>query len=1686
MTELINAVQGSEIIYRLGWTLVHSLWLGAVVGVAFAVTMVLLRRRSAGLRYLAGCAALVLMVAAPVGTFLGVRAPGPGHEVTPPPVSVAAGRLDVPMDTPPVPMAPSAGPFSESAEPVQRSVAPAPTRVGPLPAAYRRVQEKPAAIEETPWTIRARQAVEPALLWVVLGWAAGVMGLSVWQLAGCMAASRLKRLATQPGEPALVDNLRRLARALRVSRPVRLLESMLVRVPTVVGWLRPVILLPVGLAAGLTPQQVEAILAHELAHIRRCDYLVNLLQTLVETLLFYHPAVWFISRRIRAEREKCCDDVAVSAGAERFSYAESLIHVLRQSAQRPRRLAPALGAAPLQATGKASELRSRIVHLLGAGAAEAPRNWPAVAAVLAGLAITATVLVSVWAGPATPVKTAGKDPNNAATQPATLPAADPNVRKWVKTADTPKDRAGMYAVVERVDGGKGAMDKDLLHHAPPLSAKPAGKSLEEWFTILLFSNIRLNPDDEKFLFFCSRQVNDKDLMWIERIERDGNHFTIHMKRAIWQGVYHANVLYHSVYAVNLGRLPESRYTVEWIVEPLEFTQLDKDGWPADAKAHPRDKPTTLTWGFGYAPATRPTTQPASVPTTGLDSRLRQVKLVVGMKRVEAERLIAEATGVKSKYDLHAMDTSSEVRYSDGTTVLIVRYKPGSPAPTIALPDGGRRSYPPVDGEVLSWEFTGAAQDRTSATRLADGNDAYRGLYTTYKALILKAAQDGNAAEVGRLTDQFNESIGGCLLYALVQKIEPGGKFTVLLTKAFSPDYITPLISYVAGDEVHVTWHPASVVVERILDGDLHMRLDLKPLPPATQSAASLGETDRKILSEAIERWAAGDAWAEGGSKAPRNLARNKLDIAVSAPEAAVTRASVRRMEPDGNREVLVLPLEIANSSAVQVKTSIAHEWHGGEWARSDLYAAAIVPESNQPVFTPLFLAGEKWETTEPTVIEPNQSVRLTARMDWPGTGSVRGRLLVVRPGVYKIRFVLVFEAEGKKQFVESDPVVFDYQPQEPATQPASAPATQPATLPAGDPRRGAVITLEPEKEEYFLGENILVHYHIRNEGKEPFQISVGGDSRTGWAKRAIRFKVEAADAQGRKALDPYPNPPNMGGRGGDVNVAPGGEWWEDVPLMRYRELAARGSYTIRVWHDLGWRDANGTYFSPEADGSDIPAGRMAPVVAATIRVRMPDEKQARQLVRDMLSAPADAGRTWGERGKAHPDFELLRYPVYLPIMVELAEKGDARGLDAIAAMAFPEATGALLDLMQHKDKAIAARALEVLLWRVPALWPSSNPTRHSYLAERCWRDDLKARTSQIGWDLLDGKDRDGRIRGGQIRGGQIIQSLGRKVDLPALIKVMDRLLVAYKADPTEQNAYPRPMTVSWALEMAARKLVERGARPPASAGTPGEAVAFLAALADPNAGFRPPGWQGVATGLLKHDIPFIRALALECMPLPLSDAAADAVAACIRDKFEPVRRAACDLAGKSKLERFRAPLTEVLQSAKNEWIVRGSFSAAAACGADMDRLLEICVGRLERYSNARNMVLVGLMIDGAIQHEGGYGAQSHDDWQPFLGDVQKAWGDFLQANRDALRAGRKFLIGQPPITREMFPPKFAFSRAGLPPWPDWSAAPLTPASSPATQPATQAVQTQPVVPVGGGSEGPPLAVLDGGESGGDR
>jgi beta-lactamase regulating signal transducer with metallopeptidase domain len=368
----MNALEllSSPAAYRLGWTLIHSLWEAAAVGVLAWVALTLLRRSSPQARYVAATAAMAAILVLTVSTALVVQAPA---EKSPAPVAAMPLPATPYVGQPPA----NVGPFA--------TVAPAPE---PSPAVAAVAPAPAPVVSAEAWTARWQRAVEPWLPWLVAAWLAGVLALSFWRVGGWVAAYRLRVIGTQPAGPAIQSAARRLIGQLGIARPVRIMQSLVVQTPMVIGWLRPVILLPVGAVLGLTPDQLEAILAHELAHIRRFDYLVNLLQAVIEVVLFYHPAVWWIARRMRAERERCCDDVAVAVLGNPISYVEALaaVEVVRQ---------PAAGAAVAASGSGGRDLVARVRRLLGL---PDPACSSLAASAMATLLVFAVLAISITMG----------------------------------------------------------------------------------------------------------------------------------------------------------------------------------------------------------------------------------------------------------------------------------------------------------------------------------------------------------------------------------------------------------------------------------------------------------------------------------------------------------------------------------------------------------------------------------------------------------------------------------------------------------------------------------------------------------------------------------------------------------------------------------------------------------------------------------------------------------------------------------------------------------------------------------------------------------------------------------------------------------------------------------------------------------------------------------------------------------------------------------------------------------------------------------------------------------------------------------------------------------------------------------------------------------------------------------------
>ncbi len=349
----------------MGWTLVHFVWQGAAAAAVLAAANALLRGSSPRLRHGAALVTLLAMLALPVVTFLVVRG-APAEPAVTPVASSALSAVESPLRD-----AAGVRPLAETFDPM---------------------------------------AFLPAL---VAGWAAGVLLLSLRTLGGWAFVWRLRRSGRLL--PELQATATALARRMRLWRPVRVCESLLVEVPTAIGWLKPVILLPPATLMGLSPVQLELVLAHELAHIRRLDPLVALVQAVAETLLFYHPLVWWVSHRLRVEREECCDDAAVAQCGNPLAYARTLTALAEMRLRAPR---------PVMALSGGS-LAARVRRLVSAPPGASVARWPVALLILLAAGLAVVTPVTLRAAAQTTGSTSASEGSTFVVEAAEPAAAEP-------------------------------------------------------------------------------------------------------------------------------------------------------------------------------------------------------------------------------------------------------------------------------------------------------------------------------------------------------------------------------------------------------------------------------------------------------------------------------------------------------------------------------------------------------------------------------------------------------------------------------------------------------------------------------------------------------------------------------------------------------------------------------------------------------------------------------------------------------------------------------------------------------------------------------------------------------------------------------------------------------------------------------------------------------------------------------------------------------------------------------------------------------------------------------------------------------------------------------------------------------------------------------------------------------------
>ena len=341
MTTIFDLMQHPSIA-ALAWTLIHFLWQGALLGGAAFLILRVVRPQRASTRYAIGVATLAAMVITCAMTF----------------------AIEMPSR-------PAAATVSFTSPATFAPAIATPSAARQLISERDTIRIAGAVTASTTWPLEPLDSRLLAL--IVIAWLTGVLAMSVRLVGGWLLTRRMARRAAVAVSPAIEAAARAIATRLHVRRAVAILESQLVAVPTLIGWLKPVVLLPTAAIAGLSPDQLRAILAHELAHVRRHDYLVNLLQSMVETLLFYHPATWWVSAQIRAEREHCCDDLAVDVCGDRLVYASALAELTTMAGRRGLALAATDGS-----------LLNRVRRILGGQRSmhEPAPAWPLLALVV--------------------------------------------------------------------------------------------------------------------------------------------------------------------------------------------------------------------------------------------------------------------------------------------------------------------------------------------------------------------------------------------------------------------------------------------------------------------------------------------------------------------------------------------------------------------------------------------------------------------------------------------------------------------------------------------------------------------------------------------------------------------------------------------------------------------------------------------------------------------------------------------------------------------------------------------------------------------------------------------------------------------------------------------------------------------------------------------------------------------------------------------------------------------------------------------------------------------------------------------------------------------------------------------------------------------------------------------------------
>ncbi|MFI5204356.1 MAG: hypothetical protein ACHQF2_07650, partial [Flavobacteriales bacterium] len=277
------------------------------------------------------------------------------------------------------------------------------------------------------------------------------------------------------------------------------------------------------------------------------------------------------------------------------------------------------------------------------------------------------------------------------------------------------------------------------------------------------------------------------------------------------------------------------------------------------------------------------------------------------------------------------------------------------------------------------------------------------------------------------------------------------------------------------------------------------------------------------------------------------------------------------------------------------------------------------------------------------------------------------------------------------------------------------------------------VELLPAKENYMLGENVLIHYCLINTSTDKLTVSYGGDYRGSW--RALRYKVLVVDERGDTIPDPYPEGICFGGLGGDYEINSKDTFLHTLPLNDYARITQPGTYTLYIMHDLGWTDK-----------SAVPVGKLS------LEINMPDEKTIQALVNEMCK-PHSRDWSYNKMRSAYPEFRTIRSEAYLETLKKKVKEGNTEAYKGIGSIPSFAATRFLLDELLDTDTSNTLLLSGLLIERLPVpegfnFW--TNTADRNWKVTNGWKYEFVADAEKIALRIMDMPGKNERLNAAHI------------------------------------------------------------------------------------------------------------------------------------------------------------------------------------------------------------------------------------------------------------------------------------------------------------------------------------------------